>query len=281
MAGAFERGSIWDEADCRAAAALLSRGRPVGTYIRGVCGIWVDGGNGSAIETAYTIKGEKRGHRPLGVILDAESLSGMIDVGRIARETHSLFLDPEMLLARLGSLCFIRYPVAESVASSLPGAVLSRDGEGMRWLQSWIPEGCSTTRIWIRQLHEQHVDLPIATSMNLSGHPELVDQEDGAAFCEQHEIPIFLGSPDVVGVARGSFPILRVDETGISVVREGHFPSVLFDHLLDGWMVDQSDVQPARHPVVETHSRQSASAIAPNELRQQMIATLDGTPADT
>lgn len=270
------RRSIRDEASCRVAAESLSGGLPIGTYVRGVCAIWVDGDNESAIETAYKIK--KRGRRPFGVILSATSLGEMIDVDRISPETRSLFLNPKLLSARLGSLCFIRYPIRESIALSLPDAVLSRDGEGTPWLQSWLPEGCLTTRIWMQQLHKRRIDLPIVSSMNVSGQPELVDQDEGAVFCDRHGILYFLGDPESVEVAKGSFPIVQVDETGISVIREGHFPSFLFDHLLDGWKTDRDNLQPARYPVIETHSQQSASAIAPDELRRQMIDVLDGAP---
>lgn len=276
MTDTLQRASIRDESDCRTAAGFLSQGEPVGSYIRGVCGIWVDGDNHSAIETAYAMKGEKRERRPFGIIVSAASLSEMIDADRISPETHRLFLDPDCLAKRLGSLCFIRYPVRESEASSLPEAVLSEGTDGRPWLQSWMPEGCEATRIWQRELRAHDIDLPIATSMNTSGTPELVDQEEGAGFCERHGIPIFLEDPQPPGVAQGSFPILVVDEEGVAVIREGHFTAFLFDFLLAEWDVDRTEVQQARHSVVKTHSRQEASNMAPEDLRVEMIRALDG-----
>lgn len=275
--GESARGSIRDSASCQVGAGLLADGSPVATYVRGVCAVWVDGGNASAIETAYRIKGSKRGRRPFGVVLSAERLGEMIDPNRISPETRSLFLDSAQLSARLGSLSFVRYPVQEAVARVLPDAALSRDAQGSPWLQSWLPEGCETTRVWMQQINAHDVELPIVTSMNVSGDPEVVDQDEGADFCEQHGIPLFLGDPESVKAVSGSFPIVQVDGSGISVARAGHFPSSLFDILLDEWGVDQTDVKPASYPVVETHDRESVAAIPPDELRRQLIERLDGS----
>ncbi len=277
VVGEITRGSIRIRESCQVGAGLLADGSPVATYVRGVCAIWVDGGNVSAIETAYRIKGKKRGRRPFGVVLSAVRLGEIIDADRISPDARSLFLDPAQLSTRLGSLCFVRYPVRESVARVLPNAALSRDAQGSPWLQSWLPEGCETTRLWMQQINAHEVELPIVTSMNVSGDPEVVDQDEGAVFCEQHGISLFLGDPESVEAVRGSFPILHVDGSGISVAREGHFPSSLFDILLDAWKVNRTDVAPTRYPVVETHDQESAAAIAPDELRHQIIARLDGS----
>lgn len=114
--------------------------------------------------------------------------------------------------------------------------------------------------------------------MNLSGDPELVDQREGLQFCLAHGIPLFLGDPQQVPTARGSFPIIQVDATGIRVIREGHFPAWLFDSLLDNWEVDRTDVQPAKYPLVRTHHEQEAQGLHPHELRLEMIARLDCSP---
>lgn len=268
--------SIRDERSCEAAAAALAAGAAVGSYIRGVCGIWVDGRNDSAIETGYRIKGAGRGHRPFGVILSADSVSEAVDVDRVSPATRSLLLDPSQLAARLGSMCFIRYPIRRSIASSLPSSVYSVDGDGLPILQSWLPEGCRTTDAWMSALQRHGIDLPIATSMNISGTPELIRERDGIEFCDRNGIPYFLGDPDSPGIARGSFPILSVAHSGIALIREGHFPGRLFDRLLDEWDVDRHEAGQAAYPVVETHSEAEAAALSPEELRREIIATLDG-----
>lgn len=256
---------------------MLADGLPVATYVRGVCAIWVDGRNQAAIETAYRIKGRRRGRRPFGVVASARRLGEMIDGDRIVASARALFSDPRRLAARLGSLCFVRYPVRESVARTLPEATMSRDEDGMPWLQSWLPEGCETTRVWMEAIATNRVGLPIVTSMNISGEAEVVDQDEGAAFCERHGIPMFLGDPDSVDVVKGSFPILGVDGSGMRIAREGHFPSSMFDHLLVEWGVDHTDMRPAGHAVVEILDQTTAAAVPPEELRRQLICHLDGS----
>ena len=58
--------SIRDSDACKKAADLLQQGLPVGTYIRGVCGLWVDGQREDGLDTLYRIKGEMRARRPVG-----------------------------------------------------------------------------------------------------------------------------------------------------------------------------------------------------------------------
>jgi hypothetical protein len=268
------RGSIRDEGDCRRGASLLRQGSVVGSFIRGVCGIWVNGNDPLAIGAAYRIKGERRGGRPFGLILDAHTLTGLIDRRKIAPSTWSLLLDEEQLASRLGSLCFIRYPVREEAAASLSPSLVS-SGAGGPWLQSWMPGGCEAVTVWMRQIREQGINLPVASSMNVSGQPELVDQEEGVRFCLQHDIPLFLGDTHQPA-AQGSFPILQVDATGVRVIREGHFPNELFDALLDRWDVERTNVQLGKYPLVVTHSLETALATDPRSLRLEMITRLDG-----
>jgi tRNA A37 threonylcarbamoyladenosine synthetase subunit TsaC/SUA5/YrdC len=271
-------GSIRDPESCSRGADLLREGSVVGSYVRGVCGIWLDGDNREAIEAAYRIKGEQRGHRPFGVILDAAGLIERIDVDKIARSTSSLFFDEGELAARLGSMCFIRYPIREEVAASLHESLVSSSA-GVPWLQSWIPEGCSATATWMRELQAHGLRLPVASSMNVSGTPEIVEQEEGIWFCRDHGIPLFLGDRECRPAARGSFPILQVDWTGIRVVREGHFPSVMFEWLLDGWMVDRTGAASGKYPLIATHTEASARQMPPHRLRLEMIERLDGVPS--
>lgn len=86
-------GSIRDQSSCRSGAKVLRRGSVVGSFIRGVCGIWVDGDNPAGIRAASRIKGEQRGSRPFGVILDAEAFAALVDPDKIAASVRSLVLD--------------------------------------------------------------------------------------------------------------------------------------------------------------------------------------------
>lgn len=276
----MESASIRDPIVCRRAAELLRDGGAFGSLVRGVCAVWVDGRNSDAVEAVYKIKGEQRGRRPFGVILSAERLSTLVDLSRIAPPTRDLLSDPDELGNRIGSLCFIRYPVADAVAASLPEWVMSQTDDGVHWVQSWMPDGWAAPRILIDALNSAGVDLPIVTSMNVSGQPELVDQEEGLRFSATHGIALFLADPDAPGDVKGSFPILSVDASGIKLAREGHFPGYLFDVLLDRWHVDRRDSQPAKYPLVATHSEASARQIPPHVLRTEIIERLHRTGND-
>ena len=276
----MESASMRDPIVCRKAAELLRDGGAFGSLVRGVCAVWVDGRNSDAVEAVYRIKGEQRGRRPFGVIISAERLSKLVDLSRVAPSTRGLLSDPDDLGNRIGSLCFIRYPVADSVAASLPEWVVSQTDDGTHWVQSWMPDGWAGPRLLIDALNSAGVDLPIVTSMNVSGQPELVDQEEGLRFSATHGITLFLADPDAPGAVKGSFPILAFDASGIKLAREGHFPGYLFDALLNRWHVDRTDSQPAQYPLVATHSEASARKIAPHVLRTEIIEHLHRTGND-
>src|SRR5512138_2459204 len=108
MEGTFR--SIRDADDLRQAARLLAGGDVVGSYIRGVCGLWIDGASARAIERIDEIKGELREGRPLGTTLEGPAFVNRIDPDGIAPSAHGLLLDADRLQSRLGSLCFIRVP---------------------------------------------------------------------------------------------------------------------------------------------------------------------------
>ena len=266
----MESVSIRDPIACRRAMELLRDGGAFGSFFRGVCAVWVDGTNPDAVEAVFKIKGEQRGRRPFSGIISAERLSKLIDLSRVAPSTRDLLSDPDELGNRIGSLCFIRDPVADSVAASLPEWVVSQTDDGTHWVQSWIPDGWATPSILIDAFKNAGVHLPIVTSMNVSGQREIVDMEEGLRFSATHGIALFLADPDTPGEVKGSFPILSVDASGIKLAREGHFPGYLFDALLDRWHVDRTDSQPAKYPLVATHSEASARKIPPHVLRKQL-----------
>ena len=274
----MESASIRDPIACRGAAELLRGGGAFGSLIRGVCAVWVDGRNLDAVEAVYEIKGEQRGRRPFGVIVSAERLSKLVDLTRVAPSIRDLFSDPDELGNRLGSMCFIRYPVADSVAATLPEWVMSQTDDGTHWVQSWMPDGWAATRVLMDALDNADVDLPIVSSMNVSGQPELVDLEGGLQFSAAHGIGLFLADPDVPGEVRGSFPILSVNASGIELSREGHFPGYLFDVLLDRWQVERASAQPSKYTLVATHSEASARKLSPHLLREEIIERLHATP---
>jgi tRNA A37 threonylcarbamoyladenosine synthetase subunit TsaC/SUA5/YrdC len=268
--------SIRDIRACTNAARQIESGEVVGSYIRGVCGLWIDGASSKAIDRIDEIKGEKRANRPFGTTLDGAEFASMIDPDQIAPSVRGLFLDADQLRSRLGSLCFIRIPIRKQAGIALPPRLVSQTEDGIYWLQNWIPWGCRSSERWIEALKRQKIEFPSATSMNVSGNPELVEQEAGVEFCELQSISIFLGDPESRYEVKGSFPILQVDKAGIRLIREGHFPGVLFKHLLQEWEMDLSDYRPAKYPVVQIPEELQSGAIVGEQLRLALIEYLDG-----
>ena len=268
--------SIRDPRDCAWAARQIGDGEVVGSYIRGVCGLWIDGASAGAIDRIDEIKGEKRAGRPFGTTLDGPEFADMIDADQIAQSARSLFLDGDQLRSRLGSLCFIRIPIRKQVGTGLPPRLVSQTEDGTYWLQNWIPWGCRSSQRWMEAMQERNIEFPSATSMNVSGTPEIVDQTEGNAFCKEHDISIFLGDPESRYEVKGSFPILQVDQTGIRLLREGHFPGQVFGQILQEWEIDLSDYKPAKYPLVQIPQELQSGAVTGESLRLALIEHLDG-----
>jgi hypothetical protein len=268
--------SIRDLRACTKAARQIESGDVVGSYIRGVCGLWIDGASAKAINFIDEIKGERRANRPFGTTLDGAEFVRMIDPDQIAPSTRGLFLDADQLRSRLGSLCFLRIPIRKQVGIELPPRLVSQTEEGTYWLQNWIPWGCRSSQLWMEALQGQKIEFPSATSMNVSGNPELVEQEAGVEFCESKGISIFLGDPESRFEVKGSFPILQVDKAGIRLLREGHFPGILFRYLLQEWEIDLSDYKPAKYPLVQIPKELRSGSMAGDALRLALIEHLDG-----
>lgn len=264
--------SIRDGDACRRAAQRLKQGIPIGTYIRGVCGLWADGQREDGLDQLYRIKGERRGSRPVGTTLTSPQFTEMLNPAQISPSVKGLILSERELVSRLGSLCFIRAPVRDEVGETLPDRLVSRTEDGTYWIQNWLPEGCTSAAAWMNAVGEVGITLPVATSMNISGKPEIVDQDQGREFCGAHDVPIFLADPESPGRAKGSFPIIQVDREGITLVREGHFPAILFRSLLTGWSIDLSDYQHAKFRLIDAAAREDE----PADLRRRLIRILDG-----
>jgi tRNA A37 threonylcarbamoyladenosine synthetase subunit TsaC/SUA5/YrdC len=268
--------SIRDYEACNKAARLLREGFPIGTYIRGVCGLWADGQQQAALDTIYKIKGEKRNGRPIGATLTSAEFAVKLDPDLISPSVRDLVFNVHQLATRLGSICFIRAPIKSVVGASLPDRLISRTDDGTYWIQNWLPEGCYPAATWLESLHKMSIRLPVATSMNVSGNPEIVEPEEGRRFCEANGVPMFLADLGDPGRARGSFPIIHIDIKGITLIREGHFPAHLFRLLLHPWEIDLSNYQPAKYPLMDYSPAEEQTSGQPAELRVRLVETMDG-----
>jgi hypothetical protein len=122
----MEIGKFRDQASMQQAAQIVSAGEPIGTFIDGVGSIWVDATNPAAAHKVEIIKGKKRAGRPLSVILFAAELVPLLDEASIPTTLHPIFLDPNELAARLGSIAPMRLPIRADAAAQLPPVLFTR-----------------------------------------------------------------------------------------------------------------------------------------------------------
>ncbi len=258
------------------AAARIAAGQCVAVFVRSVWVLWLDGANPAAAAEIYRIKGEGRIGRPLAAVLPVERFAALLDPLRIAADVRPIFSDPATLTARLGALALLRAPVRPEAVAAVPSAMLSQTPDGTRWIQNCVPAGDEPSMDLARTLIARGVAFPAVTSLNRSGQPEITDRRAAEAFCRAQGIPLMLAGAGRRGPVCGSFPILEVGSAGVRVLREGHFPSYLFPHLLGGVAVQTGGAAPAKYPVVPTHSEAAGARTDPARLRLEILARLLG-----
>lgn len=265
----FEIKSLHDVSALKKAVDLIGRGEPIGIYNRGVCAIWGDGDNPKFYEQVTHIKGEKRAQRPLATTLMTSDFLQYIDTDQIPDFLRPVFLDSQGLAARTGSLCFLRMPVVDKAIKRFPSYVVSKNENEMYEMQNWDAYGHKPTHTFIELLSEKGVSLPAVTSMNITGSPEIVDQDEGVEFAKKAGIRLFLIDEKDPGIAKGSFAIIGVNKNGLSLIRDGHFPSYVFPYLF-GVTVDTSNTRPAVYPQIE-FPKNYFDGHAPEKVREKII----------
>lgn len=246
----FEIQSLNDPKARQKALHLIKEGEPIGIYNRGVCAIWGDGDNPEFYEHVIRIKGEKRAQRPLATTLRTSEFLQYIDINVIPEVLKPIFLDHNSLVARTGSLCFLRMPIVHEALNRFPSYVISKNEAGQFEMQNWDANGHLSTHAFIDLLLNNGVKLPAVTSMNITGSPEIVDQKEGVDFAKKARIKLFLIDEKDPGVAKGSFAIIGVNNNGLSLVRDGHFPSYVFPYLF-GVALDTTNTRPAVYPQIK------------------------------
>lgn len=246
-----EVGILGNVVDTRRAAWWVAQGGVIGSYFDGVDTLWVNGRSPDGATKIQMIKGEKRKGRPLTTILEATELIPLLDRASIPQTLRPIFLDEAELNSRLGAIVLLRLPVLPQAAASLPDFMTSRSADGLYWLQSFLTDGNPAAQLLVRELKNAGVDLPAATSMNVSGQPEIADQEEALAFSRDHGLNMLLQEPHTSDNVVGSYPILGVGSEGAVLLRQGHFPGELFRDLLDTPHIDMSQTPPPHYPIRE------------------------------
>jgi hypothetical protein len=242
-------GSLWERKDRRLAALALTRGEVIGVFNRGVNALWLDAESAGAVEKMHAMKGEQRARRPVALTLGFEEFAPMIDRARLPNKVRRLLEDPDELRGMLGSLCFVRAPVHKEHQDKLPSAAISFDEGGQPWLQSWDPWGHRPTSQLIREARLQGVRFPAVTSMNVSGEPEIVDQELGQMFSHDRGVALYLRDPHANPRLTGSYTIITLSERGIELTRDGNVPGVALKMIL-GSLLQLDGARRANHPQI-------------------------------
>jgi hypothetical protein len=263
--------SILDPEARRLAASFASTGEPFAAFHRSVCAIFGQGEDPAFAEEVIRIKGKQRTNRPLGMLLLSEALVSLIDPDDIPEALRHIFLDPDELRTRVGSLCFFRVPVRPDAAWIVPPHLVSRTPDGAVVIQSMDPRGHEPLDALIAEMRHQGVLYPAGTSLNASASPEIVGQEAGIAFARKAGIRLFLNDPLDSGTVMGSPTIISVTRDGLVLVRDGYIPADVFELLLES-PVGRSTARPAAYPqcVFEPFA-----GVAPREIRTLILEQLN------
>ena len=258
----------------RRAAGLAAAGSPIGFFLGGLCVALGDAGNPDFAAWTTRSKGAGRVGRPLATILPAQEVVPMIDPEGIPAALRHIVLDPAELVARLSAMVFIRLPIRESAARSVPPWLLSRSADGRPLFQFMDPHGYDPVCRFMEALKAEGVRFPGGSSMNVSGQPEVVVREEGIAFARENGIPLFLAdrlSP--IGIT-GSYPILRFGPDGVSLVREGPVPGWVLERLLEH-PLDTAGTSPAKYPQLAI-APALLEGLTPYQARSAVVLRLQG-----
>lgn len=255
------------------AARLLSEGELIALFNRGVNAIWLNGSNPKAVAQVPKIKGAKRIGRPLALTIPFAKLLKVTDLEKISSDGRKILEDSKNLSQELGSLCFIRVPAKPSSISSLPECAVFKDGEGEYWVQSWDPHGHPFTEHLLKTAYNLGVKFPVVTSMNNSGEPESVSQEEGERFCENKGIKIYLRDENADLVLVGSYSIITFTKEGIELTRDGNIPGKVLEKLLGTKIIYDKAKKP--HHKQKEFPLRIFNSMSRRQMRQSLLLYLN------
>jgi len=267
----FHLGSVHKLSHLKEAARLASSGVPIGFYNRGVFALWGDAKNTSFVESVEKIKGEARKGKPLGATLSAKQLVEHLDKELIPAKFHHIFLNPQELSDRLGSLCFYRLLLTRQSLEKIPSSLISWNKD-VPTIQNWDPSGHKPAGNLMQEFLAQGIDFPGITSLNLSDQPEIVTDEEAKVFAMERGIPLLLLDEKDPRTAQGSYPILEFNGDSISLVRQGHISHELLSHILSV-TIDATNAKLAKYPQTAI-SFDEMEKMTPSIIRTKILARL-------
>lgn len=233
-------GSIHNVNDRKSAADFIANGEVIGVFNRGVNALWINGEDLKSVSKINRIKGEKRIGRPIALTVGFEKLIKMIDLKNLSKDVHEFLNLSEDLKKELGSLCFLRLPVKKKFAGELPVAALHTDKNSTIWLQNWDPHGHNSSESLVFAAQQKGVKYPAVTSMNISGKPEIVDQDEAEKFCRENSIGLYLRDPNAHPGLVGSYTIITFSKKGVELTRDGNIPGKIIAMIFNNKLISKN-----------------------------------------
>jgi hypothetical protein len=207
--------------DRAVAADLVRSGAIIGASFASVFGLVGDGMRPALGYDMATIKGRAQLGHPLAVSVPSTRLSQLIDLAQVHPALRRWALDGPGLSSTVAARCYLRVPIRESVARTLPPHLLSHV-DGVPYLQSVDPNGMSGISEFMTMLWQSGVEFPAVTSMNQIGRPGLIDFDPALRFATDAGLAAVLLGPGHRH-SRGPLSILALGPCGLSVARVGTF----------------------------------------------------------
>lgn len=226
QAGLVEVLSIGNDQHIKRAAKLARGGEAIATFLGGTAGIVGDGANVKFVEKVSLAKGEKRERRTMAGLLTAEEVIEIADIEEVPPSLKKAFADPGELTSRLGNVAFFRFTVKRKLGGKIPPSMISKSKEGREIFQAFIPAGNFTLEALCRAMDKAAIKWKAGTSLNPSGDPEIVDQNNAVTFVrENRALRIYIqGKESNPRRHWGSYPIIQAFRDRLTLVRSGFIP---------------------------------------------------------
>jgi len=228
-------GSLNNPEDLQKGVEIVASGGIVAAQVRGVYGLWCNGGNSNALELILRAKNEHGKPRKFSTMMFSPNIIPLVDQAAIHPDLQYLVKDPRLTDQIIGCLLHLRLPLKPEAAEILPEALRSEDN-GRFIVHNLSPARHPISGL-IRRLNFEGVKHVALTTLNIGGHPESTTLEEVESFCSAHQgqpwaIPLVLRDPffDPNTQFKGSLTI--VDTRTASIYRDGNLPRELANALL-------------------------------------------------
>lgn len=225
----------------KAAAQHIASGEVVAIDNDSVWALWGNAADSRYVDTVRRIKGRDPNSR-FGLTLPFQAVTQYANLDLIHPKLRALFEKPDTLTGLLGSLAFVRFPVRPDLiaGSLLESTVLSQDTQGRPLLQNYDPAGKKNVQMMVEEAMSLGVQLPAASSMNVSGNAEIMEMADAAEFVRDHALNNAYHDSNASRLGTGSYLILEATASGFCMLREGNISNDIVRRLLDGLPFDIS-----------------------------------------